>query len=201
MVFRNQDFYGMDFEDTGEFGGDAVDQNAALANIIAPAPTPTPTPTPAPVAQKTPLTFADLTKLYNEKGATTRRDVMEGEEMKTYYDPTDLGEGWNAWENPGSIIGYEGQGMDATPIYDKASLGGFSRKDGDYVNFYDTSGKLVNRQKWNESALKSAWSDLGPVAMAALTMGGGAGMLGNALFGLEGAAAAGAGGALGGGFN
>lgn len=192
MVAFNQNYLA-DFEDTGDFGSDIVEQNAALAEIINPTSTATPV---QPAAPSQPLTFADLTKLYNENGATTARQVQEGEEMKTYYDPTDLGEGWMAWEKPGQQIGLEGQGESATPIYDPSTLGGFSRKDGDYVNFYDTTGKLVDRQKWNESALKSAWSDLGPVAMAALTMGGGAGALGNALFGLEGAAAAGAGGAL-----
>jgi hypothetical protein len=143
----------------------------------------------------------DLIKEYLQKGATTRRDVMEGEEMKSYYDPTDLGGGWNAWEKPGKQIGMQGQGEDVTPIYEQPGLGGFSRKEGDFVNFYDTEGQLVHRQKWNENDLKSIWGDLGPLAMAALTAGGGAGVLGNSLFGLQGAAAAGAGGALAGGVN
>lgn len=199
MVAFNNNYF-TDYEDNG-FGGDAVSQNEALANFIQPAAPAQPAAPVTPAAPSKPLTFADLTKLYNEKGATTARQVQEGEEMKTYYDPTDLGEGWMAWEHPGELTGSEGQGEDVRPTYSTPTLGGFSRKDGDYVNFYDLNGKLVQRQKWNESALKSAWNDVGPVAMAALTMGGGAGALGNALFGLEGAAAAGAGGALGGAFN
>jgi len=213
MVLRTNNYF-TDYEDTG-FGDDALAQNQALAAIINPPVAPTPVATPVastPVAASIPAiaapaatpanpTFADLLKAYNQQGATTTTSYENEQGTQYNTNPNDLGGGWNAWEKPAPIVGYEGQGMDATPIYGKSELGGFSQKDGDYVNFYDLNGKLVDRQKWNESALKSAWNDIGPVAMAALTMGGGAGMLGNALFGLEGAAAAGAGGALGGAFN
>ena len=94
--------------------------------------------------------------------------------------------------------------MDATPVYDDApkTLGGFSKQEGDYITDYDLEGKAIARRKWNESDLKNMWEYLGPVAMGALTMGGGAGALGSYLFPSLGAtAAAGAGGALAGGFN
>lgn len=195
MVAFNNNYF-MDAEDGGGFGSDAVSQNDALASFIQP-----PAQPAAPATPSQPLTFADLTKLYNEKGATTTTSYEN--EQGTQYDTqtNDLGDGWMAWEKPGEVSYTEGSGESATNYYAPGELGGFSQKDGDYVNFYDLNGTLVDRQKWNESALKSAWSDLGPVAMAALTMGGGAGALGNALFGLEGAAAAGAGGALAGGVN
>lgn len=197
---RSQNF-NMDYEDSdASFGDDVVSQNEALANIISPPPA-APVQT-QPVTPKAPLSFADLVKLYQEKGATTRREETSDAGTQYYDDPTDLGEGWNAWEKLGQIIGYEGQGQDATPILAPTSLGGFSKKDGDFVNFYDTSGKLVDRQKWNEGNLKSMWQDLGPLAMGAVTMGGGAGLIGSSLFpSLSGAAAAGAGGALAGGVN
>lgn len=127
--------------------------------------------------------FADLIKAYNTLGATTTREVQEGENTRTYTDPTDLGGGWMAWEKPAQMIGMEGSGENATPIYAKPELGGFSQKEGDYVNFYDLNGNVVHRQKWNESALKSAWQDVGPVVMAALTAGGAGGALGNAILG------------------
>jgi hypothetical protein len=94
--------------------------------------------------------------------------------------------------------------MDAQPIFnDKKELGGFTKQEGDYVTAYDLAGNVVDRHKWNENMLKTTIKDLGPIVLAALTAGGGAGMtsLGNTLFGLEGAAAAGAGGALAGGVN
>lgn len=152
------------------------------------------------------MTLEELKALYGEKGATQRREEQTEGGIQYYDEPVQLGEGWTAWEKqPTEIIDYIGQGMDATPIYKQLApeekLGGFSKQEGDYVTTYDLTGKPIARHKWNESDLKTLWNDLGPMAMAALTMGGGAGLLGNALFGLEGAAAAGAGGALGGGFN
>ena len=147
------------------------------------------------------MTLEELKALYGEKGAMEQRVTPSEQGDIIDYIPVQLGDGWTAYENQPQIIGYEGQGMDATPISAPSSLGGFTKQEGDYVTTYDLSGNVIDRHKWNESDLKTAWNDLGPVAMAALTMGGGAGALGNALFGLEGAAAAGAGGALGGGFN
>jgi uncharacterized protein YhfF len=122
------------------------------------------------------------------------------------YIPIQYGNGWSAFENDNrKIIDYIGQGMDATPVYDDAAktLGGFSKQEGDYVYNYDPEGKFLGRTKWNESDVKRIIKDLGPLAMAALTFGGGAGFanLGNTLFGLEGAAAGAAGGALAGGVN
>jgi hypothetical protein len=154
-------------------------------------------------------TFADLTKAYNQKGATTTTSYET--EAGTQYDtqPTDLGNGWMAWEKPAQIIGYEGSGESATPIYSKAELGGFSRKDGDIVNFYDLEGKVVHQQNWDEGDIKTIWNDIGNVVMAAATAGGLGGTLGSALLGegatqiasnaLGGALLGGGGAALGGG--
>jgi len=150
------------------------------------------------------MTLEELKALYAEKGGTEKR-YTDTEQGRTEEDvPIQYGDGWAAWEKDNrKIIDYIGQGMDATPVYDDApkTLGGFSKQEGDYITDYDLNGNPIARRKWNESALKTMWNDLGPIAMAALTMGGGAGVLGNSLFGLTGTAAAGAGGALAGGFN
>jgi hypothetical protein len=150
------------------------------------------------------MTLEELKALYKEKGATEKR-YTDTEQGRTEDDVAiQYGDGWSAFENDNrKIIDYIGQGMDATPVYDNApkTLGGFSKQEGDYITDYDLNGKAIARRKWNESDLKTMWNYLGPVAMGALTMGGGAGVLGNSLFGLTGTAAAGAGGALAGGFN
>ena len=152
------------------------------------------------------MTLEELKKLYGEKGATEKR-YTDTEQGRTEDDVAiQYGDGWTAFENDNrKIIDYIGQGMDAQPVYDNApkTLGGFSKQEGDYITDYDLNGNPIARRKWNESMLKTTIQDLGPIALAALTAGGGAGMnwLGNTLFGLEGAAAAGAGGALAGGVN
>ena len=150
------------------------------------------------------MTLEELRKLYAQKGATEKRYTDTEQGRTEDYIPVQYGDGWTAFENDNrKIIGYEGSGMDAQPIYDDApkTLGGFSKQEGDYITDYDLNGNPISRRKWNESDLKTMWEYLGPVAMGALTMGGGAGVLGNSLFGLTGTAASGAGGALAGGFN
>lgn len=151
------------------------------------------------------MTLEELKSLYAEKGATTRREEETEQGTKYYDDAVQLGDGWTAFENDNrKIIDYIGQGMDATPVYDEApkTLGGFSKQEGDYITDYDLEGNAIARRKWNESDLKNMWDYLGPVAMGALTMGGGSAALGSYLFPSFGAtAAAGAGGALVGGFN
>jgi len=152
------------------------------------------------------MTLEELKALYAEKGATTPREEETEQGTKYYTDAVQYGDGWTAFENDNKkIIDYIGSGMDATPVYDEApkTLGGFSKQEGDYIYNYDPEGKFLGRTKWNESDLKRIIKDLGPLAMAALTFGGGAGFanLGNTLFGLEGAAAGAAGGALAGGVN
>jgi hypothetical protein len=162
----------------------------------------------AEARQFTPLsatpTLAELKAMYNQMGATQARENVTEQGTTIDYIPVQYGGGWMAGEKDNrKIIDYIGQGMDATPVYDDApkTLSGFSRQEGDYITDYDLEGNAIARRKWNESDLKRMWNDLGPLAMAAITMGGGAGMLGNSLFGLTGTAAAGAGGALAGGFN
>ena len=146
------------------------------------------------------MTLEELKALYGEKGATTLREEETEQGTKQYYDPVQLGDGWTAFENDNrKIIDYIGQGMDATPVYDDApkTLGGFQRSEGDKNYYYDTDGKLFHVEKQ-----ASDWDYLGPIIMGAMTMGGGAGALGSYLFPSLGAtAAAGAGGALAGGFN
>jgi hypothetical protein len=81
-------------------------------------------------------------------------------------------------------------------------LGGFSKQEGDYVTDYDLNGKAIARRKIETNDFKRMWNDLGPIIMGAMTMGGGSSALGSYLFPSLGAtAAAGAGGALTGGFN
>jgi len=150
------------------------------------------------------MTLEELKALYGEKGATEKR-YTDTEQGRTEDDiAVQYGDGWSAFENDNrKIIDYIGQGMDATPVYDDApkTLGGFSKQEGDYITDYDVNGKFLGRHKWNENALKTMIKDLGPLAMAAVTMGGGGAFLGNSLFGLQGAAASAAGGALAGGIN
>jgi len=150
------------------------------------------------------LTLQELKDLYAEKGATEKR-YTDTEQGRTEDDvAVQYGDGWSAFENDNrKIIDYIGQGMDAQPVYDDApkTLGGFSKQEGDYITDYDVNGKFLGRHKWNENSLKTMIRDLGPLAMAAVTMGGGGAFLGNSLFGLTGTAAAGAGGALAGGIN
>jgi len=164
----------------------------------------------AEAPQFTPLsatpTLAELKAMYNQMGATQARENVTEQGTTIDYLPIDYGSGWMAGEKDNrKIIDYIGQGMDATPVYDDApkTLGGFSRQEGDYITDYDLEGNAIARRKWNESALKTMWNDLGPIAMAFLTgPGGGGEWLGKALgMGLTGTAAAGAGGALAGGFN
>ena len=151
------------------------------------------------------MTLEELKALYGDKGGMKQRVTTTEQGDIIDYIPTQLGEGWTAYEKqPTEIIDYIGQGMDATPVYKELTpeekLGGFTKQEGDYVTTYDLSGNVIDRHKWNESDLKTAWNDLGPIIMAAGTMGGGAGALGE-LFGLTGTAASGAGGALLGGVN
>jgi hypothetical protein len=217
MAIKPTNNYFTDFEDNGLFSGEGsvvADIFADIVPELAPMTTaavaassqpttvqPTSVATPAATTTSSNPTLNDLIQAYQQQGATTTTSYETEQGTQYNTTPNELANGWMAWEKPAPVIGSEGQGMDATPIYGKAELGGFSRKDGDFVNFYDLSGNLVDRQKWNENDLKSAWNDLGPLAMAAVTMGGGAGLLGNSLFGLTGNAAAAAGGALAGGVN
>jgi hypothetical protein len=147
------------------------------------------------------LSLDELKALYAEKGATTRREEETEQGTKYYDDPVQLGDGWTAYENQPQIIGYEGQGESATPIFGEVDpankLGGFARAEGDKSYYYDTNGKLVHVEKTDTSF----YDRFGPMIMAAMTMGGGSALLGNSLFGLTGNAAAGAGGALAGGVN
>ena len=152
------------------------------------------------------MTLEELKALYGEKGAMEQRVTTTEQGDVIDYIPVQLGDGWTAFEKqPTEIIDYIGQGMDATPVYKEIApedkLGGFTKQEGDWVTSYDLNGNVVDRHKWNESDLKTAWNDLGPIAMAALATPGAAGLLGETLFGLTGTAAAGAGGALAGGFN
>jgi len=147
------------------------------------------------------MTLEELKAMYGEKGAMEQRVTQTEQGDQIDYIPVQLGEGWTAYENQPQIIGYEGQGMDATPIYGvidpEDKLGGFQRSEGNKNYFYDTNGKLVHVEKQTTD-----WDTLGPIIMGAATMGGGAGLLGSTLFpSLSGAAAAGAGGALLGGAN
>ena len=150
------------------------------------------------------MTLEELKALYKEKGAMEQRVTPSEQGDIVDYVPVQLGDGWMAGEKDNrQIIGYIGQGMDATPVYDNApnTLSGFSKRDGNYITDYDVDGKFLGRRKIETNDFKRIIQDLGPLAMAALTFGGGAGVLGNSLFGLTGAGASAAGGALAGGIN
>jgi hypothetical protein len=141
------------------------------------------------------MTLEELKALYGEKGATVRREY-ETEGGTQYVDePIDLGGGIYATENT-PIIGYEGYGENQQPIYGEKQFTGFSKNEDGKNYYYNPEGQLYHVEK--ES---SFWDDFGPMIMTAATMGGGAGMLGNSLFGLTGNAASAAGGALLGGAN
>jgi hypothetical protein len=151
------------------------------------------------------MTLEELKALYKEKGATEARENYTEQGTTVDQIPIQYGDGWSAWENDNrKIIDYIGQGMDAQPVYDDApkTLGGFSKQEGDYITDYDLNGNAIARRKIdNDNFLKTVIKDLGPMALMALTAGGGAGILGNSLFGLTGTAASAAGGALAGGIN
>lgn len=144
------------------------------------------------------LTLDELKALYADKGGMEQRVTTTEQGDIIDYIPVQLGDGWTAWENQPQIIGYEGQGENTTPIYGEVEdkLGGFQRSEGNKNYYYDTDGNLFHVEKQTTD-----WDVLGPIIMGAATMGGGAGLLGNSLFGLTGSAASAAGGALLGGAN
>jgi hypothetical protein len=145
------------------------------------------------------MTLEELKRLYAEKGATTQRITQSGNAGDVIdYLPNDFGDGWSASEDQ-PIIGYEGQGMDATPITGDKVLSGFTQKKDGMDYFYDPEGVFKGSRKSEEA--DTFWDTFGPLIMGAVTMGGGGAFLGNSLFGLTGTAAAGAGGALAGGVN
>ena len=154
-------------------------------------------------------TLAELKAMYNQLGASEERHTggESGDTIDTI--PIQYGQGWTAWDKAPAIVGYRegsggGEGGDQpVPIYDdKKQLGGFAKQEGDYITSYDLDGNVVKREKMDhDNFLKTMIKDLGPLAMAAMTMGGGAGLLGNSLFGLTGAGASAAGGALAGSLN
>ena len=114
-------------------------------------------------------TAAELTALYANSGATTPTTTTTEQGDQTTYNPIEYGNGMYLWEKPGAITGYYGQGEDATPITGAASLGGYSKKDGDFLNYYDVNGKFVAREKWNKGDWETIWDDLGPIITAAGT--------------------------------
>lgn len=146
------------------------------------------------------MTLEELKAAYAERGATTQRTTQSGDAGDVIdYLTNDLGEGFSAREDR-PIIGYEGQGMDATPIFGDTVLSGFAQaKDGmDY--FYDPEGVFQGSQKSQKA--DTFFDTFGPMIAAAMTMGGGSALLGSTLFpSLSASAAAGAGGALFGGVN
>jgi hypothetical protein len=146
------------------------------------------------------MTLEELKALYKEKGATTQRITQSGDAGDVIdYLTNDLGEGFSAREDQ-PIIGYEGQGMDATPIFGDKVLSGFMQaKDGmDY--FYDPEGVFQGSRKSQKA--DTFWDTFGPIIIGAMTMGGGSAALGSYLFpSLSATAAAGVGGALVGGAN
>jgi len=141
------------------------------------------------------MTLEELKKAYADKGATVRREY-ETEGGTQYVDePIDLGGGIYATENT-PIIGYEGYGENQQPIYGEKQFTGFSKNEDGKSYYYNPEGQLYHVEKED-----SFWDQFGPMIMTAATMGGGAGLLGNSLFGLTGNAASAAGGALLGGAN
>jgi len=155
------------------------------------------------------MTLEELKALYAEKGATEAVHGVSEQGDTVDYQPIQYGQGWTAWDKAPEIIGYQdgaggGEGGDQpVPIYstDK-KLGGFAKQEGDYITSYDLDGNVVKREKMDhDNFLKTMIKDLGPLALAAMTMGGGNALLGNALFGLTGAGASAAGGALAGSLN
>lgn len=142
-----------------------------------------------------PLSLDELKAMYADKGATVRREY-ETEGGTQYVDePIDLGGGIYATENT-PIIGYEGYGENQQPIYGEKQFTGFSKNEDGKSYYYNPEGQLYHVEKED-----SFWDQFGPMIMTAATMGGGAGLLGNSLFGLTGNAASAAGGALLGGAN
>jgi hypothetical protein len=102
------------------------------------------------------MTLEELKKLYAEKGATEQRTTTTEQGDQIDYVPIEYGGGYGAFENVNEETGAK-------------TLGGFSKKDGDYIDFFDPSGKMLGREKWNQSGFEMMKRDLGPIAMAALS--------------------------------
>ena len=161
-----------------------------------------------PTLSATP-TLAELKAMYDQLGASQAVHGVSEQGDTVDYTPVQYGNGWTAWDKAPEIVGYQdgsggGEGGDQpVPIYDdKKQLGGFAKQEGDVITSYDLAGNVVKRETMDhDSFLKGLIKDLGPMAMMALTAGGGAGLLGESLFGLTGAGASAAGGALAGGVN
>jgi hypothetical protein len=204
-VLSDEDLYKL----TGSWDAAAVlrdEQNKALNEYnwsqgSAPAAEPVVEKPKAMTLSATP-TLAELKAMYEQLGSTQARENYTEQGTTVDYLPVQYGGGWSSWEKAPVQIGMQGDGMDAQPIFsDKKELGGFTKQEGDWVTSYDLAGNVVDRHKWNENMLKSTIKDLGPMALMALTAGGGNALIGNSLFGLTGTAAATAGGALAGGVN
>jgi hypothetical protein len=102
------------------------------------------------------MTLEELKKLYAEKGATTRREIQTEQGVQYQDDAIDYGNGYGAFETADEETGAK-------------SLGGFTKKDGDYISFFDPTGKMLGSQKWNKSDFQMLKEDLGPIAMMALS--------------------------------
>lgn len=102
------------------------------------------------------MTLEELKKLYAEKGATTRRETQTEQGVQYQDDAIDYGDGYGAFETADEETGAK-------------TLGGFTKKDGDYISFFDPTGKMLGSQKWNKSNFEMLKEDLGPIAMMALS--------------------------------
>ena len=128
---------------------------------------------------------AALTEQEAKLGGTSTV-VQNAETGQTSTNLNDLGGGFNATYKP-PVIEQTEQGITYTS---PPELSGFSRVDPankDYIQYYDTSGKLVGQEKILSSG-QQVWSDLGPIITAiagqyaAQALGGGTPAVGNGAF-------------------
>jgi hypothetical protein len=106
---------------------------------------------------------AALTEQEAKLGGTSTV-VQNAETGQTTTNLNDLGGGFNATYKP-PVIEQTEQGVTYTS---PPELSGFSRVDPankDYIQYYDTSGKLVGQEKILSSG-QQVWSDLGPIVKA-----------------------------------
>jgi hypothetical protein len=114
-------------------------------------------------------TAAELTALYANSGATTPTTTTTEQGDQTTYNPivyNNNGTDFSLWTIPGAVTYDSSSGMDATPVSGPTTLGGYSKQDGDFTNYYDLNNKLVHREKWNISDFERIWNDLGPIITA-----------------------------------
>jgi len=182
--------YGMSPDAYADFHWNNYGKNEQRVSPSGVLPTPAPPPVyeaPAAPVSNNQLSAQQIVNLIQQEakqgGTSTVVDNAETGQTSTVLNNLD---GFNATYKPATVEQTE-QGVISTSA---PELSGFSRvnpDNKDYIQYFDTSGKLVGQEKILSSG-QQMWSDLGPIITAAALGGGGSELLGNAL-GLTGSTA------------